>query len=252
MRAAVAGVNIILGLAYTGYGVITAAELKRGWRTYGFSHFAAAWIAMAFTCGPHHLAHGVHVAFEGRSASGLDLFVVVIGLPFGIIWLLLRLEAMRGGRGDRFIAGTPPWMLASPTIAAVYLTALIALLISVSHGQLRYASTIPPNAILLVLYMVIGYFLIRTQLRNHGSLEGWSVSGCSLAVVFPTCALMHTVFAVYAMTGVYAPDSHALWIDWLAVPAAAYFLWVVRGLYRDSLRDWNQTMGSQAYAPVTR
>jgi len=251
MRAVVALLNISLGIAYVGYGVLAASELKREWRTYGFSHFATAFIAMAFTCGPHHLAHGVHIAFGGRTAGALDLVVVLIGLPFAATWLLLRIEAIRGGRGDRFISGTPAWLVAAPTIGAVYVTALVAALLSITHGRLHFARTIMPNAVLIVLYSTIGYFLVRTQLRNRGARQGWSVSGCSLAGVFPTCALMHAVFAVYAMTGVYSADAHAFWIDWLAVPAAAYFLWVVRGLYRDSLRDWNQTMGSQAYATVS-
>ncbi len=250
MTALVAITNLILGVAYTGYGVITLIELKRGWRTYGFSHFGAAWIAMAFTCGPHHLAHGLHAAVEGRPGGSLDFAAVAIGLPFGVIWLLLRLEAMAGGRGDRFIIGTPGWMKAAPTIAAVYVTAFIAAMIGVAGAPLRFVGTIPANAILVGLYVTIGYFLVRTQLRNRDALKGWSVSGCSLSVVFPTCAMMHAVFGLYTATGLYAFDVHAAFIDWLAVPAAAYFLWVVRGLYRDSLRDWNQTMGSQAYATV--
>jgi hypothetical protein len=251
MTAVVAITNLILGVAYTGYGVITAVEMKRGWKTYGFSHFGAAWIAMAFTCGPHHLAHGLHTAFEGRIGGPLDAFSVVVGLPFGVIWLLLRIEAMRGGRGDRFISGTPRWMLAAPTIAGIYVTALVAAIIAGVGGPLHFVPTQPANALLIVLYVTIGYFLLRTQLRNHSSLDGWSVSGCSLSVVFPTCALMHAVFAIYSATGRYAYDVHAMYIDWLAVPAAAYFLWVVRELYRDSLRDWNQVMGSQAYATVS-
>src|SRR3989337_1218681 len=66
MIAAVALTNLVLGIAYTGYGMMTAIEMKRDWRTFGFSHFGAAWICMAFTCGPHHLDHGLHVALDGR------------------------------------------------------------------------------------------------------------------------------------------------------------------------------------------
>jgi hypothetical protein len=71
-------------------------------------------------------------------------------------------------------------------------------------------------------------------------MGGWSVSGLCLSTIFPTCALMHGVFAVYALAGVYHHDLHGGLIDWLSVPAGAYILWVVRRLYRDSLRDWNQ------------
>lgn len=251
MSAAVAVTNLILGTAYTSYGIITAIEMKRGWRTMGFSHFGAAWIAMAFTCGPHHLFHGIHAAVEGRSGGGLDLFAVIVGLPVGVIWLLLRLEAMNGGRGDRFIGGTPVWLMAVPTVAGIYLTALIAGGLAVgARSALRMSSMIPANLLLLAIYCAIGYFLLRTQLRNRGPLGGWSVSGLSLAGVFPTCGLMHTVFALYAATGLYRYDVHGFVIDWLSVPAGLYFLWVVHALYRDALKDWNREMSGRVAAAV--
>src|SRR5437016_9097116 len=123
MILAVALVNIALGVAYTSYGIITALEMKNDWRSFGFSHFGAAWIAMAFTCGPHHFVHGLHLLTAGGSAGPLDLVAVMIGFPAGVIWFALRLEAFSGGAGDRFIKGSPPWVLALPTLAGVYLTA---------------------------------------------------------------------------------------------------------------------------------
>ena len=54
---------------------------------------------------------------------------------------------------------------------------------------------------------------------------------------------MHGIYAYYIYTGHYAYDSHAFWIDWLAVPAAMYFLWVVHALYRGTFRDWNGAPG---------
>lgn len=239
MRVAVAVTNLILGLVYTSYGIMTIEDMRRGWKTMGFSHFGAAWIAMAFTCGPHHLFHGLHAAFEGRQGGSLDLAAVLVGFPAGVTWFLLRIEAFRGGRGDRFIGGSPPWVMAIPTMAGVYATGLVASSIAIAGDGFSFRSTIVPNAFLVILYCAIGYFLTRTQLRNRGPLGGWSVSGLSLAVIFPTCAFMHGVFFVYSGTGQYTHDIHGFAIDWLAVPAAAYFLWVVRGLYVDALRDWN-------------
>jgi uncharacterized membrane protein YqjE len=207
----------------------------------GFSHFGAAWLAMAFTCGPHHLDHGLHTLLLRRPGSGLDLLAVLIGAPAGITWFLLRIEAFTGGRGDRFISGTPRWLSASPTISAIYVTALAAASWSLVRHPHAFSPTMIANGLLVVLYSTIGYFLIRTQLNNHAGLQGWSLSGVSLGVVFPTCAIMHAIYIVYAVSGRYAFDAHLTTIDWLAVPAAAYFLWVVRGLYRDSLVDWNRT-----------
>jgi hypothetical protein len=95
---------------------------------------------------------------------------VVAGLRAGAALILLRLEAFRGGAGDRFIEGTPRWIL---------------------------------------------------------------------ALVFPTCALMHAVFILYAGAGQYALDPHGFVIGWAGVPGGLYFLWVVRRLYHEGLRDWN-------------
>lgn len=248
MILAVAVVNIALGLAYTSYGIITALEMKNDWRSFGFSHFGAAWIAMAFTCGPHHLDHGLHVLADGR-AGALDLLGVVIGLPAGVIWLSLRVEAFMGGRGDRFILGTPRWLRAIPSVSAVYLAAVVAAsLVIVGDRPIEMDWALVANAALVVIYCAIGVVLLRTQLRRRPSMSGWSVSGVSLSLVFPTCALMHGIFAVYAMTGTYHHDIHGVTIDWLSVPAGLYFLWVVRRLYRDSLRDWNN--GPDAVKPM--
>lgn len=232
--------NVLLGVAYTTYGIITIHDMRRGWKTMGFSHFGMAWIFMAFTCGPHHLIHGTHVLAEGRIGGPLDMFAVLVGLPAGVAFLSLRIEATLGGRGDRFISGTPLWVQSIPTASAVYMTAL-GFLVFPLLGRFSYPRQITPNLMLIGLYFAIGYFLLRTQLRNRPRVHGWSVSGLALTVVFPTCGLMHGIYAYYAATGIYADiDWHGMTIDWLAVPAAVYFLWVVRGLYKQSMKDWNR------------
>jgi len=239
MTAAVALVNLVLGMAYCGYGVMTAIEMKRDWRSFGFTHFGTAWLFMAFTCGPHHLVHGIHVALEGREGGLLDLFSVVVGLPVGVTWLMLRVEAFAGGRGDRFIPGTPAWLRVAPPFALLYFAVLIAGALLVSGGSMM-STLVVANTLLVFIYMAIGWFLLRTQLRNRQPMGGWSLSGLSLSAVFPTCALMHAVWAVYSLRGSYEFDIHGLLIDLLSIPAGLYFLWVVRGLYRESLQDWNR------------
>jgi hypothetical protein len=240
VRALVGGLNILLGEVYTSYGVLTIIDLKREWRRRGFSHFGIAWIAMAFTCGPHHLEHGLHVAFAGRAGGPLDLFAVLVGLPAGVAWFLLRIEALLGGRGDRFLPGTPRWVAALPALAAVTIAIDVAGAGFVLRHGGDFGPKLVPNVLLLGLYGVIGYYLLRTQLANHRSLGGWSLSGLSLSVVFPTCGLMHAFSVVYASSGRYDVDVHGLTIDWLAVPAAVYFLWVVRALHHGAFSDWNR------------
>jgi hypothetical protein len=77
------------------------------------------------------------------------------------------------------------------------------------------------------------------------------VGGLALALLFFTCAVMHLAWVSYALTGQYDVDGHGLAIDWLSLPAALYFLWVVRSLYLGSLQDWNHTatgLTNEAYA----
>ena len=232
--------NLILGMVYCSYGVITIVDLKRGWRTNGLSHFGLAWIAMAFTCGPHHVEHAFHL-LDGRAGVPLDLYAVLIGFPAGVVWFLLRVEALAGGRGDRFVVGTPGWVSAIPFVVGAYLLSLVVAAAIVMGGHdAAFGPRYVPNILLLAIYTLIGYYLLRTQLQNRGPLGGWSVSGLSLTLVFPTCGIMHAVYALYASTGRYDPDPHGLVIDWLAVPAAVYFVWVVRGLYLGARTDWNR------------
>lgn len=251
MTTGVALVNLVLGLAYTSYGVMTAIEMKRDWRTLGFTHFGAAWLCMAFTCGPHHLAHAVHVGLEGRAGGSLDIITALVGLPVGVIWLVLRVEAFAGGRGDRFIPGTPLWLAAAPTAGAVYLTVLAAAVLAGPGLAFNVSAMALANAILVVIYLAIGWFVVCTQLRNRRPMRGWSLSGLSLSAVFPTCALMHAVWVVYDLSGTYHPDVHGAVIDALSIPAGVYFLWVVRGLYRDSLRDWNRMSPQSTASPAS-
>ncbi|HYH47948.1 MAG TPA: hypothetical protein VEG38_00235 [Acidimicrobiia bacterium] len=239
--ALVAITNLVLGVAYTGYGMMTAIEMKRDWRTFGFSHFGAAWITMAFTCGPHHLDHGLHVAFDGRIGGPLDLFAVVVGLPVGVLWLWLRVEAFIGGRGDRFVPGDPRWLQRVPLASVLYLFAVVLAGATVLAGpRVSPGFAVWANVILVGVYMAVGWFVVRTQLANRPSMGGWSVSGLCLSAIFPTCAVMHGVWAAYAVAGRYHQDGHGLLINWLSIPASIYFLAVVRSLYRDSLRDWNE------------
>ncbi|HET6793666.1 MAG TPA: hypothetical protein VFH45_04450 [Acidimicrobiales bacterium] len=236
---AVGTANLILGLVYTGYGVVTLVDLKQGWRTRGFSHFGAAWVAMAFTCGPHHLEHGLHALTTGAGGP-LDLAAVLVGAPAGVVWFMLRVEALAGGPGDRFIEGTPRWVALLPLVSVAYVAALAVESGLLLAGPAHFSPRTTPNILLLGLYGLIGYYLARSQIANRPEVGGWSISGLALALVFPTCGLMHVFFAEYAAVGVYDVEWHGLVIDWLAVPAAIYFVWVVRALYLGRLADWNE------------
>lgn len=242
MTVLVGLLNIGLGMVYTSYGIMTAIDLKRGWRSSGFSHFGVAWLVMAFTCGPHHLEHGLHQLAAGRAGASLELFALLAGAPAGVTWFVLRIEAVRGGPGDRPLRGTPRLLRLAPHLTAFYVAVVVAgIAVVAGRGGFAFDQRLTPNLLLVGLYTMVGYYLFRTQVHRHRTQGGWSTSGVALTAVFPTCAVMHLSWLVYAAAGTYDVDWHLLAIDWLSVPAAVYFLWVVRALARGSLVDWNTT-----------
>jgi hypothetical protein len=177
------------------------------------------------------------------------LATVVVGVPAGVTWFLLRVEAVRGGPGDRLIAGDPLWVRALPLLGVVYGGAFLVAVSGPLVNHAEFSPRLAPNILLVWLYVIVGYYLLRTQLTSRAEGKPWSLSGISLTIVFPTCALMHAAFLAGAVHGDYVADTHGLLIDWLAVPAAAYFLWVVRRLYLGTLPDWNislRPLSSQA------
>lgn len=252
MRELVGGLNLILGFVYIQYGTLTIVDMRRNWKTMGFSHFGLAWIAMAFTCGQHHFVHGLHMLLtQGVSPGPLDWIAVAVGFPAGVTWFLLRVEAFTGGRGDRFVRGNPAWVMAIPTLFGMYVTAVLAAVIVHGIGNAGELALVAPNLLLVVIYCLIGYYLTRTQIANRTPIGGWSLSGLALAVIFPTCAAMHAVYAFYGVTGRYGIMSAGLGIDWLAVPAGLYFLWVVQALYKGTYLDWNSARALYDEVPAT-
>ncbi len=239
MRASVAVINLVVGAVYGSLGMLIVVDLKLGWHLFGFSRFGGGLAAVAFTCGAHHLVQGQHVAFEGHDPGALDLVSVLVGLPFGLTWLWLRLEALAGGVGDRIIRGNPGWLLAMPTVAAVYVTALVAAAIVVLQGPVGFPAALVVQVLLVLVYARIGSMLLRTQLVLRSESGGWSLSGCTMSALFLTCSVMHAVLVLYGVDGRQVTDAHELVVAFLGVPAGLYFLSVVRNLVREEISDWN-------------
>lgn len=238
MTGAVGTVNLLLGLVYVTIGAMTWTEMRRN-RHLGFSHFGLAIVVLAFTCGPHHLHHGLHVLFEERPGGSLDLAVTLIGIPPAATWVVLRFEAWSGGRGERLVRGTPAWVETMPTLAGVYLVALAGAMVGRASPLTMFEPIVLPNVALVAVYVAIGLVLLRTQIANRATNGGWSLSGMSLAGIFFTCAVMHAVHAWYVGTGLYDADWHGRLVDSLSVPAGVYFLWVVHALSVGRLLDWD-------------
>ena len=81
----------------------------------GFSHFGAAFMVMAFTCGPHHLVHFVHITFEGERVTPELAVALAIGVAPGITFVALRIEAACGAR--RQAAARRPGLAAGRAVA---------------------------------------------------------------------------------------------------------------------------------------
>jgi hypothetical protein len=239
MNAAVGGVNIALGLGYLVLAVLVALELQRQWRVPGVWQFGAALTAIAFTCGPHHLAHGIHVGFEHQLAGRLDLVTVLVGMPPAAVFVWLRLEAMTGRRGDRFIAGTPGWLQAVPLAAGAY----FAIVVWVGVGMMRRSPGLTLDGLLSlasgVVFAWVAFVLVRTQVRNRAEIGGWSLSGLGLVGLFGTCTVMHVAVAMEATAQVRSLDIHLVTVDGLGVLAALWFLAVVRGMTRNAGQQWD-------------
>jgi hypothetical protein len=224
---------LLTGLAYSGLGVMAVYELGHNRKTRGFSYLGGAFALMAATCGPHHLVHAEHHLVWGEPVTGPMLAALAIGLVPGAIFVLLRIEAHLGGRGDRFVTGTPVWLGALPWALAVAVGAIVW----EAAGDARELNPVSlgANLLLFVNYLIVGVLVLRTQLARRPGLGGWSVSGLSMGGVFVTCGVAHLV------AGLATPaDWHTLLFDVPGVPFSIYFLWVVRSLHRNSLRDWNR------------
>ena len=134
------------------------------------------------------------------------------------------------------MAGPP-----APGFASYAVVVVSALLLVLGGGAAFDRRLVPNVGVLVGMYATIASYLLRTQLANRAPLGGWSVSGLSLTGLFSTCAVMHFTWLAYAMAGTYDVDGHGQIVDWLSVPAALYFLWVVRALWMGTVADWNHT-----------
>jgi hypothetical protein len=242
----------------------------------GISRFGLAFAAMAATCGPHHLLHGWHALRSGHDTPEV-MVASLIGVPAGLVFLALRFEAALGRRGDRFVRGVPTWLAAAPVLFATAGGALAAssILRRVDAGSahdhathvLAHVGATPTtwslawwgtvaNVVVALNYSLVGWPLLRTQVRRSHDLGGWSLSGLSLAAIFPTCALMHLTMGLTAMADGRAAHGGAVGAvaavnDIAGVPASIAFLWVVRALHRDAIVDWNRrpAVGNARRAP---
>jgi hypothetical protein len=248
--------NLAIGLAYAGLGLLSAWEAISLHRYRGWSRFGLGFSLMAASCGPHHLVHGWHV-LQGESVSWPMLAATVIGLPAGLIFVLLRFEAMWGGQGERLVKASPDraallagtfTMVAGLLAAGVFAQHGAEALFQVvctsaglttgttaaQTGNNLISITFVANLFVTFTYGMVGWYLADCQVRRYLTNGAWSLSGVALTGVFFTCAQMHFIDATTRGSDL------MLVFDLIGIPASVYFLWVVKQVHNDSVMDWNR------------
>jgi hypothetical protein len=244
VSAAVAAANFALGVAYLGLGVLVLLELTRERSDRSAWHVGLALAALTFTCGPHHLVHGVHVGFEHHPAGRLDLITTMAGLPPGIAFLWLRAEALRGGAGDRLVRGTPSWIQVLPVATGFYVAAILFVGLDALAGAGGLSASGLVGLVAFAVFITVAGVLVRTQVGNRADLDGWSLSGLNLSAIFVTCASLHLAVSLEATAGLRTVDVHLLAVDIGAVGAGIWFLVLIRAFTRAARNEWG------AAAPV--
>lgn len=257
MNSVVAVATLVTGLAYTALGLLVLGETLYLWQIRGRSWMGLALAGMALSCGPHHMIHGYHL-WHGAD-GGLPLVASTIAaLPASVAIVYLRIEALLGRRGDRFITGTPWWLALGPVVFLVTFGALIGWTVGdrdsigraapatrhTGHTPGITALTLPEtvfdplslqfltNVYSAIAYAIVGGLFAGTQVRRRPVAGGWSMSGCAFSALFATCALTHFAFAFTASNHAFPPA-----ID---VPASTLFLIATCAAYRESLGDWKR------------
>ena len=229
--------HLATGLAYIvgvgGYGVFEA--WKYWHRSKRIVAFGLGLFLMAMSCGPHHCHVFYHYVIEGGSHATLsDLVAILYAFPFGALGLYFVSESVFGfGPGDRYIDGRAILL----KIQLLLLGLLAFGVLVMPHWQVN--DWTPPGAVgiyaqfvLVVLYLIVGWFLWTGQWLRIRMSQPWSLSGIALALVFPTCALTHMLWGIENLASYTVADTHFSVIDTFGIAAALYFIWIAMQAHR--------------------
>ncbi|MDP9218914.1 MAG: hypothetical protein M3P23_00035 [Actinomycetota bacterium] len=151
----------------------------------------------------------------GRHSVPLIVASLLALLP-ATVFCLLRYEAYRGGAGDRIIHGHPHWVPLLP-VALAFVAGAVLVMIWVDRGPPTVLGV--PAALMAAMLLVVGWYLMRAQQVRHSIAGGWSLSGLAVTLLFPTWALVEVSQAFAGAVG-----AALAVVDWLALPAALWFL----------------------------
>lgn len=252
MSVLVASIAALLAVAYLVLAGIGSWELTTDRSDSVPPRFGLVVVLLASDTGLHHLLHAV------RAASGDDVSVAIaatgaLALVPTLTFVGLRIEILSGRRGDRFVSGTPNWLIATPLMTLVAAGGLFVW--SATSGSAmgtwsRWSDltrlVVITNVALGTCFLLVGWPLMRTQIRRRSERGGWSVSGLSLSTMFMTCGLSYLVHAFEAQ-GSRTTEI----VDALSVPTALWLLLAGRSLYGSGIVAWNArpAVGNRRAAP---
>jgi len=215
VTVAVGLVHAATAAAYLFLFVVAVGEVRSARRV---TSFGAALTLMFLGCGMHHAVHAEHALIFGRASSPLVLAGLLVAAVPSAIFLALRLEAMRGGRGDRFLGGTPAWLALAPTALGAF--AGILVLAALAEGP-SPVTDVPGLASNLVFLLCLLLFLSIEAGASDERLAAIAADRPPIATALAHFAwgtrqylLVTTVFGLI----VAVLDSVALWL--LGVPLA--------------------------------
>jgi hypothetical protein len=224
---AVAGVAALLGGASFAFlAVVSVSELlRRRSRPASSARFGLAFLLVSLTAAPYLASFGVRLLTDADSVPGALVIASAMPLLPLLLFAGLRIEAQTGARGERFIPGIPTWLPAVPLTWATVAGAVGWIALGDARASGVDALALGVEVLVLLLSLAVGSVLLHAQVERRRLLGGWSMSALSLTALFPAFGFFH------AMSGLLArPGDIELALAALAVPAALYFLWVVRRL----------------------
>lgn len=222
--------NVALAAVYLALAGVAAAEMIQGRTRRGLTRFGVGFTAVMGTSGL------VRLAAAQSAPSQPVLVAVAMGFGPASLFLWLRLERHLGGRGERFIAGTPPVVALVPLVVAFIAGANYAVAgfdwpIRRNVVPVRFVA----DVVLVATHLAIAWVYARTQTLRRTTVGGWSLTGLAVAVIFPTHATVHGVHGL-----IDADAEHLTLVTVLAVPAALWFLWSLLQVHRDAVADWHR------------
>jgi hypothetical protein len=228
-------VALLSGGCFLVLGAIAGWELLRERGRRGFSQFGASLCATLLICGAFHLAYAAYCVRGGGTFSLPAGAATLLGTAPVAAFTLLRLELLRGGRGDRFVDGTPTWLHVAPWVLVFVAGMLAAGSIHAALARGTELWGVWPALLLMLNLAAVGWLMARAQARRRESSGGWSLAGVTLATTFAASAVVQAAMAADGGPGVVL-----FTIDLAGVPATTWFLLSTGRLYRSSLHDWNR------------